>query len=53
MIQSGLLPLPLIRAHGMRMFATPVNKLDGFGDGPMNPAQPTAPGGRPTLSAIN
>lgn len=49
MITSGSVPLQVIRTHGLRMFATPFNKLDGFGDGPMNPLDPTSPGGRPTL----
>ncbi len=48
-IVSGTLNLRAIRAHGLRMFATPFNKHDGYGDGPMNPASPTLPGGRPTL----
>lgn len=38
-----------IRAHGLRVFTTPFNKADGYGDGPMNPADPITPGGRPTL----
>lgn len=49
MITSGSLSLDLIRTHGLRMFAAPFNKLDGYGDGPMNPLDPTSPGGRPTL----
>lgn len=49
MITSGAMPLDLIRSHGLRMFATPFNKLDGYGDGPMDPLNPTPPGGRPTL----
>lgn len=49
MISSGQLTLQQIRIHGMRMFATPFNKLDGYGDGPMNPANTLSPGGRPTL----
>lgn len=49
MIASGSLELDAIRTHGLRMFATPFNRLDGYGDGPMNPLNPTSPGGRPTL----
>ena len=49
MITSGALGLQSIRSHGLRMFASPFNKLDGYGDGPMNPGSPTVPGGRPTL----
>ena len=48
MITSGL-GLSAIRAHGLRVFAAPFNKLDGYGDGPMDPTNPIAPGGRPTL----
>ena len=49
MITSGQLSLQQIRAHGLRMFAAPFNRLDGFGDGPMDPSDPVAPGGRPSL----
>ncbi len=35
--------------EGLRIFTTPFNKLDGYGDGPINPADTTTPGGRPTL----
>lgn len=49
LLTSGTLPLDTIRTHGLRMFAAPFNKTDGFGDGPMNPLDPTSPGGRPTL----
>lgn len=38
-----------LRAHGQMIFSTPFNKLDGYGDGPLDPANPTDPGGRPTL----
>lgn len=48
-ITSGALSLDEIRHAGMRVFATPFNKHDGFGDGLTNPADPTSPGGRPTL----
>ena len=33
----------------MRIFTTPFNHLDGYGDGPIDPANTTQPGGRPTL----
>ena len=49
MITSGAVSLHQIRAHGLRVFAAPFNKLDGYGDGPMKPGNPIAPGGRPTL----
>jgi hypothetical protein len=48
-IASQELSLDEIRAAGLRIFATPFNKLDGYGDGPMDPSDPTTPGGRPTL----
>jgi hypothetical protein len=48
-ITSGTLTLDELRAAGMRMFATPFNKLDGYGDGPMDPLSPTDPLRRPTL----
>lgn len=49
MIQSGSLPLRQIRNHGLRMFASPFNRLDGHGDGPTDPQNTTLPGGRPAL----
>jgi hypothetical protein len=48
-IESGSMTLHDIRSAGLKMFSTPFNKHDGYGDGPMNPADTTAPGGRPTL----
>ena len=38
-----------IRAAGLRIFCTPFNRLDGFGDGLPDPGNPGQPGGRPTL----
>jgi len=38
-----------IRQIGMRMFSTPFNKSDGYGDGPMDPDDPVSFGKRPTL----
>jgi hypothetical protein len=35
--------------HGRRIFSTPLNSLDGLGDGPIDPSDPTAFGGRPTI----
>ncbi len=49
-ITSGTLTLREIRFAGMEVFSTPFTKADGFGDGPMNPADPTSPGGRPTMA---
>lgn len=34
---------------GMKVFTTPFNKLDGYGDGPMDINDTVSPGGRPTL----
>ncbi len=48
-ITSGALTHQQIRQAGLKIFATPTNKLDGYGDGPMNPNDPISPGGRPTL----
>ena len=48
-IESGTMTLDEIRSAGLKMFSTPFNKKDGYGDGPMNPDNTTAPGGRPTL----
>ncbi len=48
-ITSGRLKLKEIRKAGLRIFTTPFNKLDGYGDGPLNPQDTVSPGGRPTL----
>ena len=48
-IESGSMGLKEIRKAGLKMFTTPFNKQDGYGDGPMNPDNTTEPGGRPTL----
>ena len=48
-ITGGALTLRDIRKAGLKIFATPFNKLDGYGDGPENPFDTTHPGGRPTL----
>ncbi len=48
-ISGGALSLTDIRLSGLKMFATQFRRTDGYGDGPMNPADATSPGGRPTL----
>ncbi|HTR37523.1 MAG TPA: di-heme oxidoredictase family protein [Bryobacteraceae bacterium] len=48
-IASGQTSLLEIRRRGMEVFATPFTKKVGYGDGPVNTADPTSPGGRPTL----
>lgn len=48
-VVSGNLSLDDLRTHGLRIFATPFNRHDGHGDGPMDPFDPASPGGRPTL----
>jgi Di-haem oxidoreductase, putative peroxidase len=48
-VTSGELSLRAIQLHGLRLFSTPFTKLDGYGDGPLNPADTRSPGGRPTL----
>lgn len=48
-ITSGELTLDEIRRAGMLVFTTPFNRLDGYGDGPMNRVNTISPGGRPTL----
>jgi mono/diheme cytochrome c family protein len=35
--------------EGLRLFTTPFNKIDGYGDGPIDPVDTVDPGGRPTL----
>ena len=37
-----------IRSRGLRMFATQFRRSDGYGDGPINPADRLTPGGRLT-----
>jgi len=48
-IASGDLNLSQLRSEGLRIFTTPFNKLDGYGDGPMDVGDTVSPGGRPTL----
>jgi len=44
-------PLPKIQKDGVRIFSTPFNFHDGFGDGPAGPGGPLDEGGRPTLQS--
>jgi hypothetical protein len=48
-IEAEDLPLAEIQRQGLLVFSTPFNALDGYGDGPTDPTDPIAPGGRPTL----
>ena len=48
-VTGGEMSLQQIRLEGLRIFTTLFNKLDGYGDGPMDVADPVPPGGRPTL----
>jgi len=48
-VTGGEMSLVEIRREGLRIFTTLFNKLDGYGDGPMDVADPVSPGGRPTL----
>ena len=48
-IATGDLNLNQLRSAGQRVFTTPFNKLDGYGDGPMDVGDTVTPGGRPTL----
>ena len=44
--------LNFLRLQGEWVFATPFNKHDGLGDGPINPDNKVEPGGRLTLPAF-
>ncbi len=48
-IAGGSLTFDEIRIRGMTMFSTPFNKFDGYGDGLVDPIDPTSPGNRPSL----
>ena len=52
-LQAGM-PLTDIRRAGLKMFATPFNKADGYGDGVFDPSELDTTnedgGGRPTLA---
>jgi hypothetical protein len=41
--------LKTVREAGIKIFTTPFNPFDGYGDGPLNLADTTSPGGRPSL----
>ena len=49
-ITSGTMTMKELRRAGLVVFCTPFNKQDGFGDGPVNVADPKSPGGRPTIN---
>ena len=52
LLQDNRLSLDEVRRRGLSMFTTPFNTLDGFGDGPYDPAEADDAigfGGRPTL----
>ena len=38
-----------VRKAGIKIFTTPFNPFDGYGDGPLNLGDTTSPGGRPSL----
>ena len=44
-------PLPKIQKNGVRIFSTPFNFHDGFGDGPYDISDSINEGGRPTLQS--
>lgn len=48
-ITGGGLSLQDIRKAGLKIFSTPTNRLDGYGDGPPDMSDPTSFGNRPTL----
>jgi len=48
-IEDRTVSLREIRRQGMLVFSTPFNRADGYGDGPLDRADPISPGGRPTL----
>jgi len=48
-VECGALSLQELRRLGLKVFTTPFNKYDGFGDGLIDPSDTTSPGGRPTL----
>lgn len=48
-IENDQLSLKEIRRQGLKMFATQFRHADGYGDGPVNYADKTSPGGRPSL----
>jgi hypothetical protein len=50
-LATGTLALDDVRSRGLRVFATPFNRLDGHGDGPFDPSETSTAtfGHRPTL----
>jgi hypothetical protein len=48
-IEAGLYTFGELRTEGEIIFATPFNRYDGYGDGPINPLNTRDPGGRPHL----
>ena len=48
-IAGNDLTIHQIRQAGLEIFTTPFNKIDGYGDGPMDLNDTLSPGGRPTL----
>lgn len=48
-IANNAMLLEGVRRAGLKIFATQFRNSDGFGDGPVNPANTIDPGGRPTL----
>lgn len=42
-----------VRRAGIKIFTTPFNFHDGYGDGPLNLADTTSPGGRPFLQGTS
>ena len=48
-IVNGDLSVLELRRAGRKIFATPFNHLDGYGDGPFSAHDPISPGNRPTL----
>ena len=48
-ITSGALTLTEVRQAGLKIFSTPFNAYDGYGDGLLNLLDKTSPGGRPSL----
>lgn len=48
-IEAGLYSVDELIDGGEIIFSTPFNLYDGYGDGPINPADTRSPGGRPHL----
>jgi hypothetical protein len=52
-IENGLYPVDTLVLFGRNIFSTPFNRYDGYGDGPVNPANTRDPGGRPVLAGLS